>query len=227
MLVCLLRSCNQMRLSRDAKLFIVFIAVYLCLAWGLTHVYLLTHVREVSVGWDAWHERIRAGTIGDSNQFRLLSFWMAEGIGRAFVQPPFAAYLMLRFFCTFITFSLFHLFLLKWFRHQTALLSVLLLAAFTPLTYLPFLQEADVVLLPLFLVGLWLIREHWLLPFAVLLAVATFAKETAIFLIPFYLLYRWDRTRWLRTVLETVGLLAVWAAAFYVTRNVFYHGHNS
>lgn len=216
-----------MKLSREAKFIILVILVYFFLSWILTWTYFATHLTHVPDGWKNWHEQILAGDYPDSNQFRIITPLLVEAVSDAFVQPIFASYLIVRFIFTFLIFCVFHLFLLKWFDQKTALLSGVLLAAITPVTYLPMLQESDVVLQFMFLVGLWLIREKKLLPFALLLAVATFVKETIVFVIPFYLLIRWKKGDEVRAVIETLLLCVVWGIAFYISRTMIFEGQNS
>ncbi|MFA5135015.1 MAG: hypothetical protein WC505_04500 [Patescibacteria group bacterium] len=216
-----------MRLSREAKFIILIILIYFFLSWILTWTYFATHLKHIPDGWEAWHEQIMAGDHPDSNQFRIVTPLLAEAVSTAFVQPIFASYLIIRFFFTFLIFCTFHLFLLKWFDHRTALLSGVLLAAITPVTYLPMLQESDVALQFAFLVGLWFIREKKLVPLAILFAAAAFVKETIVFLVPFYLLIHWKRGAEVRALIETAALCIVWGAAFYVSRTMIFDGQNS
>ena len=216
-----------MKLSRETKISIIFSIIYLCFAWILSWTYFTTHLKDVSEGFEHWHNTIAAGDIGDSNQFRLMSFWLAEFFHKSLNLQIFIAYITIRFLFTFFTLALFHLFLRKWFSHERAFLSVTILSAIIPVTYLPFLQEADPLLIFFFLVGLWLIREKKLLPLAFLIAVATFAKETIVFLIPFYFIYNWQKKNWLKVILESVLFGAIWLGMFYITRNIFFDGQNS
>lgn len=221
-----------MKLSRETKILIIFAIIYFFLAWILTSNYLFTHEKYVVNGyWETWHEEISSGAKGidgDSNQFRLVSYWMAEGTINLFDQSIFSAYLINRFVVTFIIFCIFHLFLLKWFDHKGSFLGVIILAAITPITYMPLLQESDVFLQLFFLIGLWLIRENkwiWLIP---LLFLSTFAKETIIFLLPFYLILNWSKEKKLFLFLKSIVLVLSWGVAFYITRNLFFEsGENS
>ncbi|MFA6908368.1 MAG: hypothetical protein WC289_00595 [Patescibacteria group bacterium] len=211
----------------ETKKIILIVLLYFFLAWSVTGVYFFTHAEQIPERWEDWHAQIMAGQSDTSNQFRLLAPWLAEAFDGPFNQPIYVAYLMVRFVFTFILFCMFHLFLLKWFRYAGAAFGVVLLAAFTPITFLPYLQESDVVLYPFFLAGVWLIREKkvwWTLP---VLFAGTFAKETIAFIIPMYALYQWSKQRVVRTVLETCVLVAVWAGAFYLSRHMFFDGTNS
>lgn len=219
-----------MRMSRETKFFILIILVYFFLSWILTWTYFSTHLmymQDSPESWQVWHERIMMGNESGSNQFRIVTPLLAELASKAFVQPIYASYLIVRFVFTFLIFCVFHLFLLKWFDHKMALLSGVLLAAITPVTYLPTLQESDVVLQFMFLIGLWLIREKKFLPLTLLIIATTFIKETIVFVIPFYFLIRWKKGTEVRAVLETLLLFAVWGIAFYVSRNMIFDGQNS
>ncbi len=197
----------------------------------------MTHSQYAPDGWAEWHQIIDDGHSPDSTQFRLLSFWMADGVSRMLDLPVYQAYLTVRMAMTFLLLCLFHLFLLFWFRQPVAMLGTIILAAIQPLTFLPFLQESDMVLFPIFLFGVWAIRDHkyWCLLAA--LFIGCFAKESIAFLIPLYVIYRWPspgsrlwRVDWRavgKLLLRTAALIVVWFAAFYLTRNAFYEGVNS
>ncbi|MDD5039915.1 MAG: hypothetical protein PHY34_02080 [Patescibacteria group bacterium] len=216
-----------MKLSPETKRLLWFFAIYLFISWALVGVYFFTHAPVSSHDWTAWHNDIADGGMKNSTQFRLLSFWLAEGIHHFMQMPINLAYFTLRFIFTFTTLVLFHFFLLKWFEEKEAFLGTILLAALTPLTYMPFLQESDMVLMPFFLLALFFSRERKLLPLALIVFIGTFAKETIAFCVPFYLIARWEKGRTVRTIMETALLAAVWGLAFYITRNAFYDGLNS
>lgn len=220
-----------MTISKEAKIIIIFFIIYFCFAWILTANYFYTHEQYITSGWwNTWHEHIKngeRGQIGDSNQFRLASFWLAEGTSRAFEVPVYAAYMLDRFIVTFLMFCVFHLFLLKWFKNKEAFIGTTILAAITPITYLPFIQESDYLLQLLFLLGLWLIRDGKWYFLAILIFLATFAKETIAFIIPFYFLYNWRKSEKIPTIYKTIIIFLVWAGGYYVTRNLFFEGDNS
>jgi len=225
-----------MKISRETKIIILFFAIYFFFAWILTTNYFINHLQYleskcvVSGWWEQWHEQIKegvrmsGGVEGDSNQFRLMSFWLAEGTSKIFDQSIPSAYLIDRFIFTFLMFCLFHLFLLKWFKHKGAFLGTTILAAITPITYLPFIQESDYILQFLFLIGLFLIREKKYAWLALLVFVATFAKETIVFLIPFYFFVNWAKQKKFNNIVQTISLFFIWGGAFYITRNLFYEG---
>ena len=209
------------------KLLIIFFTVYFFFSWILAWTYFNVHLQSVEE-WAAWHDELVTGEYQyNSSQFRVLSFWIVEVINKAFIGQTVVSYITLRFLFTFLIFCIFHLFLLRWFSQERAFLCVVFLAAITPLTYMIYLQESDVLLQFFFLVGLWLVREKKFFVLTAVMVAGTFAKETIIFLVPFYFLLHAGRGRILRTVLESAVLAAVWAAAFYATRFVIYEGYNS
>lgn len=215
----------------ETKKIFLFIACYFFLAWILAWTYYTIHVNTFAQ-YEAVHEHLLAGTfplpIGDgSTQFRLLGLWLPElfhhGLGLSLTE----AYIAVRFIFTFLIFCLFHLFVRKWFNDQMSFLAVVFLAAITPVTYLAYYQESDVILQFFFLAGLWCTRERRLLATCLILIVGTFAKETMVFLVPFYFILHWQKEGWRRLAGECVLLLAVWAGTFYLTRHAFYQGVNS
>jgi len=177
--------------------------------------------------WEWRHNTLLRGDSNGSNQFRLLSFWLPELAHRAFGQPIFASYLMVRFVFTFLMFCVFHLFLLKWFEHQKAFLSVIFLAAITPVTYIRSFQESDIILQFLFLLGIWLIVYKKIVPLAILIFLGTFAKETIVFLIPLYFFVGWNKNKKTKIIVYCLLLGLVWLGAFHITREMFYEGHNN
>lgn len=213
-------------MSKEIKILILFCIIYFFLSWLITWTYFVIHA-DVVAQWKGWHEAIPQAQFSDSNQFRLVSYWLAEGISRVFSQPVFASYLILRFVVTFFTFCIFHLFLLKWFDHQKAFTGTVFLAAILPATFLPIFQESDMVLYPVFLAGLWTIREKKLIILGFIILLGTFIKETIVFLIPFYLILYWRDKKTLRLLIESCGLILIWVFAFYVTRYILVSGHNN
>lgn len=218
-------------INRETKKIIFFIACYFFLAWILAWTYYTIHVNTFAQ-YESVHEQLLAGTFhlpaGDgSTQFRLLGLWLPElfhhGLGLSVTE----AYIAVRFIFTFLTFCLFHLFLRKWLNDKMSFLSVVFLAAITPVTYLAYYQESDVILQFFFLAGLWCARERRLLATCLILIIGTFAKETMVFLVLFYFILHWRKEGWRRLMGECTLLLAVWAGTFYLTRHAFFQGVNS
>jgi len=217
-----------MKLSKETKIFIAFIVIYFCFAWILTFTYLNTHINYVPDYWEWRHNTLlQADPPNGSNQFRVLAFWIPELVHRVFGGPIFASYLMVRFVFTFLTLCVFHLFLMKWFDHQKAFLSVVLLAAIMPITYMRVFQEADVIVLLFFIIGMWLVSYRKLIPLAILIFIGTFAKESIVFLIPLYFFVTWDKKQKTRVVIYCLFLSLVWLGAFYITREALYEGYNN
>lgn len=208
------------RRRSDEKKTLLFFLIYFFFAWGLTWTYYTTHLVQQEA-WPAWHEQLLAGEHGGANQFRVLSFWIPELIHRAIGGSVINAYLLVRFGSTFLTLCLFHLFLLKWFAHERAMLGVTLFSAVMPFTYLPFLQEADVLLMSLFLLGLVCIRERWFVPLLFVVAAGTIVKETMLFLLPMYPIFELVRGRKISILLNSLVLFSVWVGMFLVSRSAF------
>lgn len=225
-----------MKFPPQSKQLLYIFLFYFFIAWSLVGVYFLTHIQHVPDGWATWHQQIADGQQPDSTQFRLLSFWMADGISRLMAVPTYIAYLTIRLLMTFLLLCLFHMFLVSWFRPSIALLGTVILAVIQPITFLPFLQESDVVLYPFFLLGIWAIRDYKYWWLTLIIGAGCFAKETIVLLVPLYGLYHWPAAgRWWRIdwrqagrrTAQVGGLLAVWGLIFFLTRHGFYDGANS
>jgi hypothetical protein len=143
---------------------------------------------------------------------QLLTRWMPYN--RAFDRFSTVFYL---FAITTMLWSLFAL-LRRWFADEAALMAALVAACTLRITmrqhdYAPYsLLEPTFVALALLAI---LQKRHlWL---GVLIALASFNRETAVFLVLLYLVTSdWSRTAWLRTI----GYGAVWAAIFLGVRAV-------
>lgn len=211
-----------MKLSNKTKKIILIFIIYFFLAWLLSSTYFLTHLSIIPDEWNSWHDRLLSGHSGSSLQYRVMSIWIVEGIRSIFSEQSFIAYLIMRFIFILLLFILFHLFLRKWFNDKNSLLAVILLAAIMPISFLPMLQEADVVHMVFFLIGIWLIRSNKFLGLLAIIFIGTFAKETIIFLIPLYLIINWRPGKKVRAIVKSLLLLIIWTSAFYITRELIY-----
>ena len=75
-------SADTFKLSKEVKTILTFFVIYFFLSWILTWVYYVTHLKFIPVEWETWHELIKQGSLGDSNQFSLLSFWAVDIVSK-------------------------------------------------------------------------------------------------------------------------------------------------
>jgi len=70
------------------------------------------------------------------------------------------AYSLRHLLFVFLSFACFHLYLKKWFDDKLSFTAVIFLAASMPATFLDHLQESASILIFVFLLALWAIREY-------------------------------------------------------------------
>lgn len=172
----------------------------------------------------------------NNEQSRVLQYYIPEFFHKLFGMSVPDAYILQRLLFVFITFCAFHLYLRKWFDQRGAMLGVVFLAAIMPLTYFNHLQESAPLLMLMFLLCLWAIREnrHWL--YAGLLLVGAMANETVLIIPAVYWFYQvgelnWKKPEWPRLFRVSVMTLITCAPAYawtilirYITRDAEHLG---
>lgn len=212
--------------QQNSKRLLIYLFWYVAVAWALAWLYFLMQGAHLEA-WPELHRKLLNGGSLDSNQFRLLAFWIPEMLHRVFRVDIVYAYVIYRFVCSFVVLVLFHYFLLKWFDHLRAWLGTMLLAFFIVVSYLPLFQESDILVYIFFILGLLCLRlkKYWWL--AVVLFVGTFAKETLVFLIPLVWMIEYKKIKTSSVMMKVVALFGAWLAAFLITRFALYDGQNS
>jgi hypothetical protein len=162
------------------------------------------HWHWVEVPWHErqleWHGRIVRGVGPYPDQYRVLTYFLAEGLMRLGV-PFTASFVALRFVFTLASLVVFHRYLSAWVRPPFALLGLFMMAAVLPATFaFYYMQPTDPLnMLCFFLAFRWLLleRDGWLIPLTV---VAMLNRETAILIPVLYALVRGGQAparRWL------------------------------
>jgi len=114
----------------------------------------------------------------NNEQSRFFQYLLPELLHRLTRISIPSSYAFLRFVFVFAAFLAFHQFLRKWFSTATSFAGVLFLAASIPLTYRNDLQESAPLLMLLFVLDLWAIREnHDFLYVGILLLGGGFTNE--------------------------------------------------
>lgn len=178
--------------------------VYVSLAAALTTL----HAWRVDVPFreeqKRWHAEILAGTAPHPYNARILQPLAVEAACRMVPQKlrddtftaGYAGFRVASLLATFVAFELFLLSFPGLLRLDVARLVVLFVASLYPLGFCGYhYQPTSPLDLALFTIGLLLIvrqRDPWLLP---LMLVATMNRNTSIFLLAVYLLWRWPELR--------------------------------
>lgn len=159
------------------------------------------------------HALLLAMRYTNNEQSRLLQYLIPQALVRSFGLSVEHAYLVQRWVFVWLAFCLFHLYQRKWFSKALAFGGVCFLAAVMTLSFAraDALQESAPLLMVMFLLGLWTIREkRWIL-FTLVLVVGTLDNETMLCLpaLVFFAAFRGMRWRELMPVVRLTLLTAL------------------
>ena len=187
--------------------------------------------------WYNWHNDIIHGHALYPDQYRPLTYWLAELVYRIRLHLPWVhadtpfklgvefevSHLIVRFVFMFAALFLLHLFLRRWFSSPASAAGVIFVAAVLPLTiFRCSICVTDPLNFLVFVIGYWLIRDGkglWLAP---LLLIGMLNRETAGMLILAYVFVNFGRS-WRTWVPTAVVVLAAAAAGYFGIR--VYYGH--
>ena len=216
---------KSISLNRESK-------IYLPVYFFLSLVSLVLKLRLTAAWLDGTlahnHQLLLAFQYTNNEQSRLLQFLPPEFLRAVFSLSIETSYALARFLFVFLAFVAFHYFLRKWFNPVESFAGVLILNGSMVVAFLiDDLQESAPLLMLLFVLGLWAIREKkdWL--FAVLLLIGGgLTNETMLVMPVGYFFYRLQSKK-LADIFKTgarSGLLALPAFLTqgllrYITRN--------
>jgi len=174
------------------------------------------------------HNSLMAFTYSNNEQSRLFQFLIPELIHRVFSISIISSYAFNRFVFVFLAFVAFHLFLHTWFSTAESFIGVLIMSGSLAITFIvDDLQESAPLLMLLFVLGLWALREKkdWLFCLLLILG-GGLTNETMLVLAAGYFFYRIPSTR-ISDIIKTgfmTGVLAlpaflVQGGIRYITRN--------
>jgi hypothetical protein len=184
------------RLSRNREI-LVLGPVYFFLS--LTN--LILKLRETAAwtngGLVDQHNALLAFVSYNNEQSRLFQFLIPEFLHRMFSLSIVSSYSFARLLFVFVAFVVFHFFLRKWFSQAVSFAGVLILSGSMAITFLAGdLQESAPLLMLLFVLGLWAIREKRDVLFALLLLLGGgLTNETMLILAAGYFVYRLPSAR--------------------------------
>ena len=119
---------------------------------------------------DGIHNQLMAFQYTNNEQSRLFQFLIPEFFHRVFSLTTESSYAIARLLFVFMAFVVFHFFLRKWFSQAESLAGVLILSGSMAITFLIIdLEESAPLLMLLFILGLWAMREKKDILFALLL----------------------------------------------------------
>ena len=128
----------------------------------------------------------------NNEQSRLFQFLIPELFHRILSINIVSSYALARLLFVFLAFVVFHIVLRKWFSMAESFCGVLILSGSMAMTFLvPDLQESAPLLMLLFILGLWAIREKKDILFSVLLILGGgLTNETMLIMAAGYFFYR-------------------------------------
>lgn len=131
------------------------------------------------------------GTADAPERYRILVPFAVAGLNAATGMSLGNAWHLLRLVSFVAAYFIFFAYLRRWFDDRTALLGTLIVGATLPLTFTNSWAHPDhIAELALFTAGCAAIAANRLWTLAALLGIATLNRETAIFLVPLYLVTR-------------------------------------
>ncbi len=177
---------------------------------------------------DGIHQRLMAFQYTNNEQSRLFQFLIPEFFRRTFSLTIPSSYALARLLFVFLAFVAFHFFLRKWFSQVESFAAVAVLSGSMAISFLIFdLQESAPLLMLLFILGLWVLREKKDLLFCLLLILGGgLTNETMLIMAAGYFFWRipsFKASAILKTGVAT-GLLAL--PAFLVQGGIRYINRN-
>jgi hypothetical protein len=178
----------------------------------------MLHWQAVDRSWRDYqadeHAQIIAGTFFSPDQYRILTYALAEALVRLGL-PIHSAHEVWRVIFTSASLFVFYRYARGWFSPMVALMGMFMLAAAIPLTYVYYMmQVSDPLNMLVFFLAFWAMREGrdgWLVP---LVGLGMLNRESPLLIPVFYLAVRWGQP-WGRWLPLCAGLLVL-AAGVYV-----------
>lgn len=227
---------NPGALPSNVRLLLPFAFVYLGFALVNIRLKLLATTAWFNGNLEENHKQLLAFGYTNNEQSRVLQYYVPEFFHAVFGLTIPDAYVLQRLLFVFAAFCAFHLYLGRWFDARCAMLGVATLAAIMPWSYFNHLQESAPLLMLMFLLCLWAIRESRPCLYAALLLIGAMANETVLILPAVWWFYHlgafnlkspdWRKLwRVSATTLLTCAPAYLWTAFIrYVTRDAEHLG---
>jgi hypothetical protein len=167
------------------------------------------------------HNLLMAFQYTNNEQSRLFQFLIPELFHRLFSIYSESSYALARLLFIFLAFVVFHFFLRKWFSQGESFCGVVILSGSMAITFLiKDLQESAPLLMLIYILGLWAIREKRDLLFCVLLILGGgLTNETMLILAAGYFFYRVPSFK-ISAILKTGLKSALIALPAFLTQGV-------
>jgi len=203
-----------------------FVPIYLGYSFAALRLKLHTTPTWFDGSLEANHSAFLAFVGTNNEQSRIFQWLIPEFLHRAGLSVA-SAYGLQRYVFVAIALTLFHVFCRRWLSPMASFAAVSVFVALLPMTARNDLQESLPLLLVVFLVGLWCIREGWDLALAAVVLIGVLVNETMLILAVAYVFVRWSPiadhaqlfTTMRRGLLIFAPALAIWLLVRYATRD--------
>jgi hypothetical protein len=166
--------------------------------------------------YDEFIPRVVGGTADAPERYRVLVPFAVAGLSTGSGLSLASAWHLVRFVSFVAAYALMFVYLRRWFSESQSLFGTALVAATLPLTFTNSWAHPDhIAELALFTAGCAAIAANRFWPTAGILAFATVNRETAVFLVPLYLL---TASSIRQRLVGTAFLAAEWAGIFVALR---------
>lgn len=184
----------------------------------------MLHWQAIDRQWLDWqaqeHVRMLAGTFYSPDQYRILTFLLADGLVRLGL-PIHSAHEVWRVIFTSASLFVLYRFARGWFSPMLSLTAMFMLATALPLTYVYYMmQVADPLNMLVFFLAFWAMRDGrdgWLIP---LVCIGMFNRESPLAIPVFYAALRWG-SPW-RHWVPVLGVTALLAVSIYIGLRIAY-----
>lgn len=186
-----------------------FICVVVCLVVAAAAT--MIHVKSVDLPnrefQVKWHASVIEGHAPAPDQYRVLTFWAAEGIRRATGADLIVIYALLRLALTAAALVALYGYLRYWFSPSLSSMGVLLVGAALPVTFFGYkMQVTDPAQFLFFALAFRALQTNSLRTLYLIAPIAAANRETALFMIPFSIAVWWGTVPMMTIIKRSMGL---------------------
>ena len=203
---------------------LLVVAFFVCVGLMMTYYYMSAF--RTCEPCAEWHRQTIAGEYLSPHQYRVLAPFLVQAVFNPQTDTAIrTGYVLAHAVALPAMLAAMYLYWRRWVSDVAALAGVLFIAAYSPLMFaiygLSLNNPLEVILLCAGL--LWLLSGRDGIVFAVIVAIGTLNRETALILPMAYVCLRWRDTRRLPLFLRAGGYFLTWAAVFVGVRLIIGH----
>jgi len=195
--------------------FVLYIILISIAYISVSYAYFVMLVEPLRSSQLSIHQMVIQGTAPMPIQYRVLPYYLVEGLHRLTGISIWRLDLIIRFIFTALALIYFHRYMRRWFDFTASFVGALIMAAILPITYVDYIhQPHDIPNLLFAILAFGLIRdrrESWLI---LLIPVAMLNRESFIFVLWAWFFYNMDRIAFKTLIMEFL-LFALIALVVY------------